>query len=188
MRGSSGTWLETEQRTYGWIYLILHLETGRYYVGQTKRLPSTRWAVHCSEAKLRPRSKFHKAIAKYGRDAFEMQVLGSASDAVGLDKLEISWILVLGACNRERGYNLGSGGRTRHWTAEARASHSARLRGRVFSIAHRLAISRYLKGRKQTQAHIDARAAALRGRTPSFACRLAVAESNRRRAAARRTA
>ena len=58
------------------VYKITNIITGEFYIGSSKNIES-RWADHKSPSvhKLRPNSKLYKAMAKYGRDNFTIEVI-----------------------------------------------------------------------------------------------------------------
>lgn len=165
---------------YGVVYIVTNLVNGKFYVGQTKRTAGDRWSLHKADARRGSTSYFHKAIRKHGYDAFDVQVAATASSREELLRLERLWILATGA--HRRGYNLSTGGEGAAHNREVIERMAAKLRGRRLSDAHRAKLSAIGRGRPQTQAHRAARSAALKGRqVPTEACRLAVAEANRRR-------
>ncbi len=170
-----------EQATFGCIYLVRNRVSGTVYVGQTRRRLSYRWSLHCSDAKRRPKTIFHKAIRSYGPDAFDVSILQTANSVEELNRLEAEWITRLQASQRGIGYNQTTGGLNFERTPEYCARLSAALRGRRLSDQHRMRLSEIRRGRRQSPEHIARRRAALIGRTPSPQCRRAVAEANRHR-------
>lgn len=172
----------------GFIYTVTNLVNGRVYVGQTRRTVGHRWSVHKSEAKRRPRCYFHKAIAKHGGASFRVETMASAESVEELNALETAWIDRLQSANPLKGYNLTFGGDNAVRTEQARLNGSLAQRGKHASLETRQKMSTVRRGRKQTPQHVAARTAPLKGRKPSLAARLAVAESNRRRALAKRKA
>ena len=77
----------------GEIYIATNTVTGRRYVGQTKYHTSYRWNQHLQESRLgKSQSYLHRAIRKYGEDAFVVRrVLKNIPDDA-LDRLEIMCI------------------------------------------------------------------------------------------------
>ena len=63
------------------IYCHTHIETGRHYVGLTKKTWQKRWNQHCSQAKSSKDGRWHfpNAIRKYGKEAFTMKSLRCVS-------------------------------------------------------------------------------------------------------------
>jgi len=58
------------------VYLITHIDSGRGYVGQyINDCVERRWKRHQREARNGSHLPFHRAIAKYGSDAFKVEVL-----------------------------------------------------------------------------------------------------------------
>lgn len=102
----------------GCVYLITNLVNGKYYVGKTEKTAQQRWADHCARAAGGSAYKFHRAIRKYGKEAFEIQILVEACEPA-LDSLEQLWIAVLSAicC----GYNMTMGGDGGRQSPEVRA-------------------------------------------------------------------
>ena len=166
---------------FGQVYCITNLINGRFYIGQTIRSLSYRWSVHKSDSKYRPESWLHKAIRKYGPENFDIQRLGVAATEDDLNRLEEMWILATGACKREFGYNLKTGGSQGRPTPEVIEKIRAKNTGRKLSEEHRRRMSAARKGVKHSPEHTAKIAAALKGRTPSPQCRASVALANSRR-------
>lgn len=60
----------------GFIYMVTNNITGKRYVGKTSTTVDDRWKGHVSEASRNlSNSALHKAINKYGQDAFSLTVL-----------------------------------------------------------------------------------------------------------------
>lgn len=98
------------------IYRALNRVTGKSYVGQTRRPLYERRAGHYCRAKNSPEAGgvFAAAIRKYGRDAFEWEVLEVVQseadlDEADLDEAERRWIAELNTVS-PNGYNLEPGG------------------------------------------------------------------------------
>jgi group I intron endonuclease len=96
------------QPVYGHIYKVTNIATGRCYIGQTITSIQRRWQGHCDEIN-RSNSYLHKAIKKYGKEAFQVEELDIGFDKEDLDRMEIHYINVLNA-RAPDGYNLKSGG------------------------------------------------------------------------------
>lgn len=94
------------------VYLHTNLENGKVYVGQTWQKPQDRWVRHCYDAAKGARGcrRLGDAIRKYGRNAFDQQILGIAQTQAELDNLEKLWIILLRSDNPQFGYNLQAGG------------------------------------------------------------------------------
>lgn len=97
-------------KPYGYIYLITHIETGRYYVGQTTLAPYKRWNGHVCDGGKRAKCTIDRAIGKYGKAAFAFEVVASALDKKQLDHLEAVWIIALRSRERGIGFNVRHGG------------------------------------------------------------------------------
>ena len=130
------------------IYRIKHKESGKSYIGLSVDIHA-RWKQHRSFAKTGRRSAIYNALAKYGVDAFEFDVLEECPPEQ-LEQKERIWIAKLNTV--QNGYNLTLGGES---NKEVSAETKAKL-----SIAN--------TGKKQSKETIEKRAAKLRGikRTP----------------------
>jgi len=124
---------------FGEIYVHTNTHNGKSYVGQTTLGVDRRWKEHIHGAH-QPKSPNHrglfaKAIRKYGRDAFEQQVLSAASSQEALSNLEKVWIILL-QTKAPSGYNLtdgGDNGALGHVvSAELRAKIAAIHRGNTY--------------------------------------------------------
>ena len=94
------------------IYQVVHKESGKIYVGQTRFTLKKRWKQHCAAALSgSSETEFHKAIVVHGKDAFEVSELCSALDESALDELEKAFIKKLNTF-APNGYNMTAGGRT----------------------------------------------------------------------------
>ena len=90
-------------------YLIRNKVNGKCYVGLTTRSIEERWKEHCWDA-IKPIQVLHKAINKYGADAFDVSTLASAIG--GLDNLKELEKQLVAQHNTlvPNGYNLTLGG------------------------------------------------------------------------------
>lgn len=92
------------------VYRITHRESGKAYIGCSKRGAAFRWRAHVYAANDIKRSFIlHRAIAKYGVDSFDVETVAVAKSAEEMLALERQWI---SKCNTisPGGYNLTSGG------------------------------------------------------------------------------
>lgn len=115
---------------YGRVYCVTNKMTGEQYIGQTKRTVKKRWDAHWRTAICQKdrKAKFQHAIAKYGKEAFEVATVYEAFDAVALNDAEIAIISYSApAYNASRG---GKGSRPVEYTDSRRAklSVAAKLR------------------------------------------------------------
>lgn len=121
----------------GTIYLITNHITEQAYVGQTRMTPAVRWAQHVYLA-LRAHSDthLHRAIRKYGIDAFRISVLESLEPAL-LNERECHWIDVL-----RPHYNMTVGGEGGSPTDSTRQKLSAAAKQNWATSEHRAKMSR----------------------------------------------
>jgi len=70
------------------VYIATNKVNGKQYVGLTAGSLRVRWGQHVWAARSKPRSYFHRAIAKHGVDAFDVRHVASATSAAHLADLE----------------------------------------------------------------------------------------------------
>jgi group I intron endonuclease len=95
------------------VYAHTHIESGRRYIGLTKKRMLQRWNEHVYNAK-RKQGKgcrhFWNAIRKYGKDAFSHEVLEVCYSLEAANEAEKRWIVHFDTTNPEEGFNLAPGG------------------------------------------------------------------------------
>ena len=89
---------------YGYIYKTTNSLNNKIYVGQKKSI------VFLSEAYLGSGVALNKAINKYGKENFVVELIDTAESKDELDEKEIYWISKLDSRNPRIGYNIASGG------------------------------------------------------------------------------
>lgn len=95
---------------YGIIYCVLHIASGRRYIGQTTGDLDKRWAAHVNSSKGRKRVYFTNAIRKHGSDSFIIEEIDRAFSKEELDYLEDYWIRYYHTLDPKQGFNAKSGG------------------------------------------------------------------------------
>lgn len=95
----------------GFIYLIKHIASGKGYVGLTRRTLKERFQGHLDAVKRRnrPEGTITYEIAKYGREAFSIELLEEVFSLQQLSEREIFFINKLGTLS-PNGYNQNRGG------------------------------------------------------------------------------
>lgn len=88
------------------IYQVTNLINNKKYIGQTTKELRHRWNQHCNTNHC---PLLAKAINKYGRYNFKIEVIDSASNIDELNILEEKHIAEIDTLN-PKGYNLLSGG------------------------------------------------------------------------------
>ena len=101
------------------IYRIVHIESGKTYVGQTTRTAEGRWGDHVKGSR-RPRndSYLYRAMRRYGIESMRIEVLEECN-IEDLDEREKYWIEEL-KCLAPLGYNMKDGGSQPKYTEELR--------------------------------------------------------------------
>lgn len=94
------------------IYCHTHVDSGRRYIGLTKKTMMQRWNQHLSKAKKMgdKRSHFWAAIRQYGKDAFSHEVLEVCHDLELANAAEQKWIDHFKTRDPAFGFNLTPGG------------------------------------------------------------------------------
>ena len=148
-------------KTTGTIYMLVNTVNGKIYVGQTTDLKAR--IIHHRHAHTD--ALIHRAVKKYGWDAFEVTVLHNGVPLDDLDALECHCIWIYDA--HASGYNMtigGGGMRGYVVSAESRARMSAAHKGKRLSPEHRAKIGESNKGKQISPEHRAKISAALTGK------------------------
>lgn len=89
---------------YGYIYLTTNLINNKIYVGQRK-------SDKFIKAYYGSGVYFKKALKKYGKENFKVELITWSNNKEQSNMFEIFWIKTFDATNPEIGYNLCNGGR-----------------------------------------------------------------------------
>jgi len=128
------------------IYMAVSVPTSKLYFGITSKSLEVRAAQHLASSKS-PRTRFHKALRRYGKEGFQWYALGTASTLEEACTAERYLIEFFDTRNTELGYNGTRGGqgtpgrvvseatrqkcRERRHSAETRTKMSAAHTGRT---------------------------------------------------------
>jgi GIY-YIG catalytic domain-containing protein/NUMOD3 motif-containing protein len=167
------------------VYCIRHRATGREYVGITSRPVERRWAQHRCDARKNRGTRIARAIAKYGPNAFDWEVLLPCLPSIQLARLAEREIVSA----RKPAFNLTPGGESAPvMTPQIRAAIGRRSTGNTYAKGHtvsevtRVIIASKLRGRKQsaeTRAKYASRVPWLKGKTMSSETRAKISASKR---------
>jgi group I intron endonuclease len=154
-------------KRYGYVYLVTCQASGKYYVGQTTKTVVERWAAHVRAARCgRNNRLLHKAIRKYGPEAFTVKSIMYANDQKELNYLEDLVIEAFMSVTRLSGYNLTTGGDSGgKLSAETKAKMSAALKGK--------------KKPPRSSEHRAKLGLANKGKTPSVVTRTKISAAHR---------
>ena len=89
------------------VYIHTNKVNGKKYVGQTCQQPHKRWG---NGKYYRPETYFGKAIAKYGWDNFDHDIIAENLTKEEANNLEVTLIAKYKTNNSQYGYNLTTGG------------------------------------------------------------------------------
>lgn len=116
---------EADSKPYGVIYCVQHRASGRRYIGQTTQSLLDRWRAHKRQSVC---VLLHRAILKYGAEAFDVTVLDVAGSKQALDDREVFFIDLYKSNRRSHGFNLMSGGSFGKHSVESREKMSIKVR------------------------------------------------------------
>jgi group I intron endonuclease len=172
----------TVARPYGHIYLITHLDSGRYYVGQTTNIrPICRWQSHVCDGKRNAGSTIDRAIGKYGPRAFSFELMAAATTQPELDGLESLWIIVLQSTQRGIGFNIREGGSYGHHSQETKNKlREARLQQVIKPESYKLGAEKR-RGQKRDPSATEKTRQALIGRIFSEETKRRMSDGQKRR-------
>jgi group I intron endonuclease len=127
------------------VYGILHVDTGKWYVGYSKNIES-RWWRHVRDANKQPRIAIQFAIRKYGKEAFKFCILEEC-EPPSLVKVEKKWIDIKNSFTK--GFNsVNCGISPVLLTNEVRLKIGNGMRGKKHTVETKEKIAKSLAGRK----------------------------------------
>lgn len=92
------------------VYKVTNKNNGKVYIGRCVNL-NIRWKDHQRDAlKRQSQLVFHRAIRKYGVEAFTIEVIYHANTVDELSKMEIFFIILYQSHKSKNGYNMTLGG------------------------------------------------------------------------------
>lgn len=113
---------------YGYIYLTTNLLTGKIYIGQHH-------AEQFSTSYIGSGTMLRKAIKKYGKQNFTVELLCECLTQEELDEKEINYIAKYNSTDKQIGYNVSLGGNSTNFSEETKQRiadiHRNRLLGTV---------------------------------------------------------
>lgn len=110
------------------IYKITNVINNKVYIGQTTKCPKIRFKCHCKNKRYK--SIIKKAIDKYGKDNFKLEVIDKADNIDGLNELERYYIWKYQSANKKYGYNIEFGGKNSILSKETRLKISKSKTGK----------------------------------------------------------
>ena len=113
--------------SYGLVYNLKNSANNKPYVGQTVRSPHERWLQHISDSKklLFP---INRAIQKYGKDTFTLEILCECETQEELNEQELFWAQKLNSFV-PNGYNLRAGVAKGSWSESTKRQISESMKG-----------------------------------------------------------
>jgi group I intron endonuclease len=159
------------------IYKIINRRTGAAYIGLTSQGAEERFNGHWHASK-RQISALYRAMRKYGKKAFFVQILAIGKTADDLPSLEIKLIAEHRTFVSDGGYNMTRGGEGSPGICdEVRRNMSVAAKHRMANPAIRQQISKKLTGRKLDPEHAAASARGHLGKQLSASHRASLSAS-----------
>lgn len=110
------------------VYKVTNLVNNKVYVGKTKHYTlEARWHEHIGEARRGSNTYFKRAIRKYGKEGFKVELLCRTTEQK-LNEKEKEFIRFYDSMNPDKGYNLTPGGDGLSWWAGKRRSPESMAR------------------------------------------------------------
>lgn len=163
------------------IYKITNNINNKIYIGQTIQDINLRWNSHKSLLRKRTHSNEHlqSAWIKYGEDNFIFEIIETVNIEL-LNEREKYWIEFYDSTNKDKGYNLQSGGNlNRTHSLESRIKMSKRAKGRVKSEEHRRKLSEAGKNKKLSEEHKKKISERMKGKVRSIKHRINISKANK---------
>lgn len=131
---------------YGYIYITTNLINNKQYIGQKTS------KVFLKEKYLGSGIYLLRAINKYGKENFKVELLEECNSIEELDRQEIYWIKYYDAANSNNFYNLQSGGQKQRGSGykvseETKRKISNSITGRKLSEETKRKMSKVRKGK-----------------------------------------
>jgi group I intron endonuclease len=159
------------------IYRIVHVTSGKVYVGQTWKPLRLRWREHVRHDHCR---KLHYAIRAHGEHSFRVELIALTGTQETANELEARFIAHHDSIRT--GYNIREAGAAGRLSEETKRRMSEAHKGKVISEAQRELARIQNLGRKRQPHSPEARAkmsAALRGKTFSAERRAQLSEAHK---------
>jgi len=127
------------------VYCHTCLVNGKSYIGWTSKGMEKRWRKHVSIARSGSQYHFHRAINKYGVDAWKHQQLEETDSLSEAKAFEQRWIKRCRSADPDFGYNGSKGGESGLPTVETRRKLSLSQRRRYQDPNERAKVGRRAK-------------------------------------------
>ena len=125
------------------IYKLIHRESGKVYIGQSKHLKrrlSEHRGCESKENHKGSQSVIRRAIKKYGFDAFDFEIVLYCEEGEYMDLMETKLIQFYD-CMVPKGYNVRDGGNKIFISEEGRKKISKANSGRILTEEHKKKLS-----------------------------------------------
>jgi group I intron endonuclease len=162
------------------VYFALNTINGKAYVGWTKDTAPVRFKRHCSNAAAGSPYAFHRAIRKYGADAFHVLSVWKGDDAEEMKQVERNYIAGMRTNDSQRGYNMTAGGDGIYGHRHSEETRRKMVKNRLPMTEECRAVrSTTMKGLWSTQGFADKRRQGMVGHAVSDECRKNISKAQK---------
>jgi group I intron endonuclease len=102
--------IDTDINKKSVVYCAVNQVNNKIYIGLTSQILKRRIATHICKSKNPQNNYFHNALNTHGKDSFKWYVLYQSNDINQLKEKETFYINEFKSNDREKGYNLSTGG------------------------------------------------------------------------------
>ena len=119
------------------IYKLTNKQNGKFYIGITSEGLQHRFRGHVRKSRFKPTSNLHQAIAKYGEDYFEKEILYSfeTDNKKYAYSIEQQYISNYNACRLGYNMDIGFG-----WACADKSGELNPMWGKVSGNAHAIIV------------------------------------------------
>jgi group I intron endonuclease len=102
--------IDTDINKKSVVYCAVNQVNNKIYIGLTSQTLRRRMSMHIYKSKDPQNNYFHNALSSHGKDSFKWFVLYQSNDLNELKEKETFYINEFNSNDREKGYNLSTGG------------------------------------------------------------------------------
>ena len=122
--------IDTDINKKSVVYCAVNQVNNKIYIGLTTKVLKRRIAAHICKSKNAQNGYFHNALNTHGKDSFKWYVLYQSNDINQLKEKETFYINEFKSNDREKGYNLSTGGESPIFNQESCEKISKRAKER----------------------------------------------------------
>ena len=135
------------------IYKIENLINNKIYIGQTVKTIEHRYKGHLKNADNNKEHPLYDSMNKHGINSFKLSEIEQCTSIEELNLKETYWINYFKSQNRQKGYNLNTGGKNGFHCKETRLKIGKANKGKKRTEETKLKLSLAHKGAKLSEEH-----------------------------------